>query len=473
MIPTLIRTNADWQAGAVNSEELVGDCINNIHSRSNLGAFLEVYESEALEISRRVDAKDRAAAGRLAGTVVGLKDVLCYQNHPLGASSEILQGFTSQFTGTAVGRLLDEDVVVIGRQNCDEFAMGSSNENSAWGAVRNAVDPTRVPGGSSGGSAVAVQAGLCQASIGSDTGGSVRQPAAFCGVVGLKPTYGRVSRHGLAAYASSFDCISFLTQTVADAALLLEITAGADGCDSTASRRPTEPYTRCLDKPVTGKVAVLDEGLNNEAVAPDIRWALRERVKWIRSEGFEVETVGFPLLEHTLPTYYILTTAEASANLARYDGIRFGHRAEGVQDLAALYRQTRREGFGAEVKRRIMLGTFVLSAGYYDAYYTRAQRVRRLVSRAVRQLFETYDYLLLPTTPTTAFSIGECTQDPIAMYLADLFTVPASLAGVPAISVPSGWDRRGLPIGLQLVAGPYREAQLLAFAQYLEHNRLQ
>lgn len=471
MVTTLTEAHQAWRSQQSTASQVTQNCIKKIHSRTNLCAFLGVYESEALAEAARIDRIAPREAGRLAGSVIGLKDVLCYQDHPLSAASRVLEGFMAQFTGTAVRRLLDQDAIVIGRQNCDEFAMGSSNENSAYGAARNAADPTRVPGGSSGGSAVAVQAGMCLASLGSDTGGSVRQPAAFCGIVGLKPTYGRVSRYGLTAYASSFDCIGYLTRTVADAALLLELTAGADEHDSTVSHEPTEPYTERLAAPSAGRIAVVREGLMSEAVDPDVRSALKQRIAWLRTQGYEVDVIDLPLLDYMLPAYYILTTAEAGANLARYDGVKYGYRAETATDLTELYRKSRSEGFGREVKRRIMLGTFVLSAGYQEAYYTQAQRVRRLIARSMHHLLRTYDYLMLPTTPTTAFRMGERTEDPITMYLADLFTVPASLAGLPAISVPEGIDRENLPIGLQVVTGPFQEAKLLAFAQYLEHNR--
>lgn len=381
-------------------------------------------------------------------------------------------------------RLLDEDVIIIGRQNCDEFAMGSSNENSAFGAVRNAADPSRVPGGSSGGSAVAVQAGLCLASIGSDTGGSVRQPAAFCGVVGLKPTYGRVSRWGLIAYASSFDCIGPIANTVGDAALLLEIMAGPDDFDSTVSSKPVTTYSQetLPDRPL--RIAYLRDGVESPGVDESIRDATRLKLDELRAAGHTVEPVDLSLLKYLLPTYYILTTAEASSNLSRFDGVRYGYRTGSNEsqsgtsslDLLTLYKKSRTEGFGAEVRRRILLGTFALSASYYDAYYTKAQQVRRLIRQETERVFEQYDFLLSPTTPTPAFRLGEKSgDDPLQMYLADIFTVQANVVGYPAISIPNGTDanrsdgdaasRPGLPIGLQLMAPPFAEGTLVALAK--------
>jgi aspartyl-tRNA(Asn)/glutamyl-tRNA(Gln) amidotransferase subunit A len=362
-----------------------------------------------------------------------------------------------------VQRLLNEDAIVIGRQNCDEFAMGSSNENSAFGPTRNAADPSRVPGGSSGASAVAVQAGMCLASLGSDTGGSVRQPAAFCGVVGLKPTYGRVSRWGLIAYGSSFDCIGPIANCVEDVALLLEIMAGADDFDSTVSTQAVAHYSQLLNTPQSHslKIGYLREGVENEAVQLEIRNQTRALLDQLAAQGHQVEAVDFELLPYLLPTYYILTTAEASSNLSRYDGVRYGYRSKNSTDLVSLYKKTRSEGFGNEVKRRILLGTFVLSASYYDAYYTKAQRVRRLIKQQTDRLFEQYDFLVMPTTPTTAFAIGEKSTDPLQMYLADIFTVQANVVGYPALSIPNGVDNQGLPIGFQIMGRPFEEENLL------------
>ncbi|MCS7020055.1 MAG: Asp-tRNA(Asn)/Glu-tRNA(Gln) amidotransferase subunit GatA [Cytophagales bacterium] len=434
-----------------------------------LNAFLQTYDEEALTRAQQIDQKiDAGNAGRLAGMVVGLKDVICYQNHPLQAASKILTGFHSQFSATVVARLLAEDAIILGRQNCDEFAMGSSSENSAFGPVRNAADPSRVPGGSSGGSAVAVQAYMCTASLGTDTGGSVRQPASFCGLVGVKPTYGRLSRHGLLAYASSFDCIGTLTHTVEDAALLLEIMAGADQFDSTASTHPVSSYSIEVHKaPTPGKIAYIRETIESEGISPEVKTNILRVIEILRREGFKVEPVDFPLLPYVLPTYYILTTAEASTNLARYDGVRYGYRSPRATDLESMYKLTRSEAFGKEVQRRILLGTFVLSASYYDAYFTKAQRVRRLIMEQTQAILAQYDFILSPTSPTTAFKIGELSDNPLQMYLADIFSVQANVVGIPAVSIPCGTDATGLPIGVQIMAGLFEEAKMLAFARFL------
>ena len=463
---------ADLKTGTITCLQLVDQYLTRIDENQYLNVFTEVYADEARQQAEAVDQKLAAGtAGRLAGMIIGIKDVLSYAGHSVRAGSRILENFTAQFTATAVQRLLDEDVIIIGRQNCDEFAMGSSNENSAFGPVRNAADPSRVPGGSSGGSAVAVQAGLCLASIGSDTGGSVRQPAAFCGVVGLKPTYGRISRWGLIAYASSFDCIGCIANTAEDAALLLEIMAGPDEFDSTVSSQPIASYTSATlpDRPL--HIAYLREGVESEGVDKSVRDATRLKLNELQAAGHTVEPVDLSLIKYLLPTYYILTTAEASSNLSRFDGVRYGYRSQGdgtsVMDLLSLYKKSRTEGFGAEVRRRILLGTFALSASYYDAYYTKAQQVRRLIREETERVFEKYDFLLSPTTPTPAFQLGEKTDDPLQMYLADIFTVQANVVGYPAISVPNGTDANGLPIGLQLMAPPFAEGALVAFAKKL------
>ncbi|QHV98845.1 Asp-tRNA(Asn)/Glu-tRNA(Gln) amidotransferase subunit GatA [Spirosoma endbachense] len=464
---------SDLQSGAVTCRQLVEQYLVRIEENRHLNAFTEVYADESLAQADKIDQKLASdTAGRLAGMVIGIKDVLSYTGHNVRAGSRILDNFTAQFTATAVQRLLDEDVIIIGRQNCDEFAMGSSNENSAFGPVRNAADTDRVPGGSSGGSAVAVQAGLCLASIGSDTGGSVRQPAAFCGVVGLKPTYGRVSRWGLIAYASSFDCIGPIANTVEDAALLLEIMAGPDDFDSTVSSQPVQAYSQAQlpNRPL--RIAYLRDGVESTGIDASIRDATQRKLDALREAGHTVEPVDLSLLKYLLPTYYILTTAEASSNLSRFDGVRYGYRSKSdnsasdtsTMDLLSLYKKSRTEGFGAEVRRRILLGTFALSASYYDAYYTKAQQVRRLIRQETERVFEQYDFLLSPTTPTPAFKLGEKTGDPLQMYLADIFTVQANVVGYPAISIPNGTDA-GLPIGIQLMAPPFAEGAMVALAR--------
>ena len=453
-------------ASGVSVFDLVETSISRIHAHAELNAFLEVFEDSAREQARLVDEKIAAGTqGRLAGMIIGLKDNLCYKGHKVSASSKILQGFESLFTGTAVQRLLDEDAVIIGRLNCDEFAMGSSNENSAFGPVRNPLNTAKVPGGSSGGSAAAVAAGLCTAALGSDTGGSIRQPASFTGTVGLKPSYGRISRHGLIAYASSFDQIGPITTTVEDAALLLEIMSGKDEFDSTVSSRPVDAYSQ---PSATGKkrIAVIKETLEMDGMDVEIEAKVRELIDTLKAEGHEVEEVSFPYLEYMVPTYYVLTTAEASSNLSRFDGVHFGHRSAVAQGVEATYKQSRTEGFGPEVKRRIMTGTFVLSHGYYDAYYTKGQKVRRVLRDKTNEIFQSYDLVLMPTTPATAFDLN-AVKDPIQMYLQDIFTVHANLTGNPAISIPFGTHSDGMPYGLQLMATHFAEKELLDFSSYL------
>ncbi len=460
----------DLQHGTLSCLDLVRHHLKNVQAKSHLNAFLSVYEDEALARASAVDNKIKEGkAGKLAGLVVGLKDVLAYKDHPLQASSKVLDGFISQFNGTAVQRLIDEDAIIIGRQNCDEFAMGSSNENSAFGPVLNDADNSRVPGGSSGGSAVAVQAGMCRISLGSDTGGSVRQPAAFCGLIGLKPTYSRISRYGLIAYGSSFDCIGIFGKCVEDVALVLEVIAGPDDKDSTVSQKPVPEYSKELKKSngKVYKVAYVSEIEHSDGLQPEIRESILKKIGEIKTAGHSVEQIEFPLNEYVLPTYYILATAEASSNLSRYDGVRYGYRSKDVTDLHSLYKKSRSEGFGKEVQRRILLGTFVLSASYYDAYYTKAQKVRRIIRDKTKEILKQYDFIVMPITPTTAFKLGEHTDNPLEMYLADLFSVQANVAGVPAIAIPCGEDKQGLPIGLQVIAGDFEESKLLHFSDSL------
>jgi aspartyl-tRNA(Asn)/glutamyl-tRNA(Gln) amidotransferase subunit A len=421
--------------------------------------------------SKKIDQKIAAGtAGRLAGLVVGLKDMLCYQDHHLQAGSKILEGFESQFNGTAVERLLKEDAIIIGRQNCDEFGMGSSNENSAFGAVANGIDQNRVSGGSSGGSAVAVQMDMCHVSLGTDTGGSVRQPAAYTGVIGLKPTYSRISRYGLIAYASSFDSIGILTKNIADNALILEIIAGADEFDSTVSRRPVPAFSN-IEALKRCKIGYIKESIETKGVQLEVKKNTIEQLAQLREAGHQVEPVEFPLLEYVLPTYYLLTTAEASSNLSRYDGVKYGYRAADESSLDSFYKNTRSEGFGKEVQKRIMLGTFVLSASYYDAYYTKAQKVRKLIKDKTKEIFDQFDFLVMPTTPTSAFEIGKFTDNPLEMYWSDLFTTPASVSGNPAISIPNGLDESGLPVGFQIIADDFNEQGLYALSEEILKGR--
>lgn len=469
LYPSYQQTRNALEAGEVTCQQLVRHYLQQIDRQRHLNAFLEVYAEEALQRAAELDQQfKQGTAGKLAGMVLGVKDVICHAAHAAGAASKILQGYVSPFSATAVDRLLHEGAIIIGRQNCDEFGMGSSNENSAYGLVKNPHDNSRVPGGSSGGSAVAVAAGMCLASLGTDTGGSVRQPAAFCGVVGVKPTWSRVSRHGLVAYASSFDTIGTLTLNVEDAALLLQIMAGEDAYDATVSRQPVPAYAEMLQAEGPGKVAFLRESLESEGVQPAIREKMNEVKETLQRLGHQVTLVDLPMLEFILPTYYILTTAEASTNLSRYDGVRYGKRSQQTGSLEELYKQTRSQGFGAEVIRRILLGTFVLSASYHDAYFTRAQKVRRLIKEKTCSLLQEYDFIMCPTTPTTAFKAGAFAEDdPVGLYLADLFTVQASVAGIPALSIPAGTDVNSLPVGVQVMAPAFQEAALFAFARQL------
>lgn len=465
---SLLDIQSDLAAGKTSCVDLVKYYLGNIEQKKNLNVFLDVYDKEALKKAAEVDQKIKAGtAGKLAGMVIGLKDVLCHKDHGLQSASKILNKFVSQFSGTAINRILDEDVIVIGRQNCDEFAMGSSNENSAFGPVLNDIDNTRVPGGSSGGSAVAVQADLCLASLGSDTGGSVRQPASFCGVIGLKPTYSRISRYGLVAYASSFDTIGTLTHSIEDAALLLEIMAGEDDFDSTVSRKEVPAYTSLLNFDKKAKIAFMTEAMEGEVLQTEVKDQTQKALDKLKEAGHVVDGFHFNLMKHFLPTYYILTTAEASTNLSRFDGVRYGHRSASTTDLVSMYKKSRSEGFGKEVKKRIMLGTFVLSHGYYDAYYTKAMKMRRLIKEETDKLLQDHDFIVIPTAPTTAYKIGETSKDSLQMYMGDIFTVQANICGVPAISIPNGKDKNGLPIGLQIISKSFSEAELLAFSKYL------
>lgn len=427
-----------------------------------------------MEAAGKVDAKIKSgAAGKLAGLVLAVKDIIAIKDKRLTCGSRILENFVSPYDATVIDRLRREDAVIIGKTNMDEFAMGSSTEYSAYGAVLNPSDPSRVPGGSSGGSAAAVAAGLCHVALGTDTGGSIRQPASFCGVVGLKPTYGRVSRYGLVAFASSFDVIGPLANSVYDVALVLEVLAGHDEKDSTSAEKAVPSYTQLLDRDIKRlRVGIARETLSS-GVADDVKAAVLKQVDYLRTAGVEVQEVSLPHLDYTIPAYYILATAEASSNLERYDGARYGHRSKDVDELEQMYVRTRTEGFGPEVKRRIILGTFVLSAGYYDAYYRKAQRVRRLIKQDFDNALRTVDAIAVPTAPTTAFKVGEKTSDPVQMYLSDIFTVSANLAGIPGISVPVGKDSKSLPIGIQLLGRQFEEETILTLASFIERSVVQ
>ncbi len=463
------QTQQHLKAGATTAETLVHAYLQRIEANRHLNAFLEVFQEDAIAQAKRIDKKiqNNEPLGKLFGVVVAIKDNICYRQHKLSAGSKILEGFVSLYNATVVERLLAEDAILIGRTNCDEFAMGSSNENSAYGRVLNAQDNTRVPGGSSGGSAVAVQAGLCQVSLGSDTGGSIRQPASFCGIVGLKPTYGRVSRYGLIAYASSFDQIGPFARSVEDAALVLEVISGKDNYDATTSSTLVPAYSQQLAFDKKARVAVFPSTLSSEGLHEEVRTASEALMAALKAEGNAVEEVPFELLDHLIAAYYVLTTAEASSNLARFDGVHYGYRSPNAIELESVYKKSRTEGFGKEVKNRIMLGTFVLSSGYYDAYYSRAQKVRRILTEKLRLLFKDYDFILMPTSPTVAFKFGEKTENPVEMYLADIYTVLANLTGIPAISLPLATNKEGLPIGIQLLADRFEESKLLAFSDKL------
>ena len=453
------------QSGQTTVVEAVRFFVEAASSGASLNAWLTIYKDEALAIAKKLD--EHIAAGQpllpLHGVIVGLKDVIAYKQHPLSAASKMLENFHSIFDATVVEKLHQAGAIILGRQNCDEFAMGSSNENSAYGPVKNGIDPNRVPGGSSGGSAVAVQMNHCMISLGSDTGGSVRQPADFCGVVGLKPSYGRISRYGLIAYASSFDQIGIFAKSVGDAALVLQIIAGPDNFDSTVSEQPVPAYSSVINDPSSKKrIAYFKDALEHPSLDPEIKAAIYTSIDNLQKAGYTVEGISFDMLDLVVPTYYVLTTAEASSNLSRYDGVKFGHHSSADnKDLTALYKNARSEGFGKEVKRRIMLGTFVLSAGYFDAYFTKAQQIRKLLVDGASQIFKNYDAVILPTVPTTAFLIGDHAKDSVAMFLADIYTVYANLVGIPAISIPLYKHSNGLPFGLQVMCAPFEEETLL------------
>lgn len=465
----LILTQKALSENKISFTQLVQHYLDQIEANKHLNVFLDVYSDESLMRAGQLQEKldQGKPMGKLFGLIVGIKDVLVYKDHTVRAGSKILAGFESQFTATAVKRLIDEDAIIIGMQNCDEFAMGSTNENSAYGPTLNAADITKVPGGSSGASAVSVQAGLCMAALGTDTGGSVRQPAAFCGVVGLKPTYSRISRHGLIAYASSFDCIGIFSNNISDNACILSVIAGEDDYDSTVSKKKVPSYQKSLKHDAKVKVAFIKETIENEAIQPEIKEAIDNKIAFLKEQGHVVEEVSLPHLCYVLPTYYILTTAEASANLARFDGVKYGYRVPEAHNLENMYKITRSQGFGEEVKRRIMMGTFVLSASYFDAYYTKAQQVRRIIRDETREVLNKYDFILLPTTPTTALPLNSHSENPAEMYLADIFTVQANVTGIPAISIPVGLDNKQMPIGVQIMTDVFKEQELYAFSNYL------
>ena len=466
----LVEIQNALKLGELSSAQLVEHYLSNIDKNTSINAFLEVFREEAIDSAKALDLKRKKGKnGKLDGMVIAIKDNIAYKGHRFSASSKLLDGFESIYSSTVVERLIKEDAIIIGRTNCDEFAMGSSNENSAFGPVLNPLNSKRVSGGSSGGSAAAVKADMCLAALGTDTGGSIRQPASFCGVYGMKPTYGRVSRHGIIAFASSFDQVGPFAKSVEDCAAIVNCIAGPDEFDSTCRQLEVPDY------PVSNtdsklRIAVLKGLANYEGVEESVKTNYVSYLKALEVAGHEIVEKDFMYLDYVVPTYYILTTAEASSNLSRYSGILYGKRAENSGNLEDTYKKSRAEGFGEEVKRRIMLGTFVLSEGYYDAYYGKAQKVRRLLKEKATDLLSDCDLLLTPTAPSTAFGLGEI-KDPIQMYLADIFTVFANLAGCPSISMPIFTDDAGMPFGMQIMCKNFEEGDLFNFAKTLSEAR--
>jgi aspartyl-tRNA(Asn)/glutamyl-tRNA(Gln) amidotransferase subunit A len=468
---TLAAARQAVVSGTTSAVSLAGEYYDRIAKVDpEIHSYLALTRDRAMAQAERVDAAVKAGEplGPLAGVPVAVKDVLTMAGAPATAGSLILKGYVPPYDATVVARLEAAGAVLLGKLNCDEFAMGSSNENSAYGPVKNPRALDRVPGGSSGGSAAAVAAGLCAASLGTDTGGSIRQPAAFCGVVGVLPTYGRVSRYGLIAFASSLDRVGPFTHTVADAATMLEVLAGPDSMDSTASTQPVGSYSADLAKPVAGLRIGVPEEYFGEGLDPEIRAAIEKSLDDLRAAGCTIHKVSLPHTRYAVPTYYVIATAEASSNLSRFDGVRFGHRSADSNTLAAMFRNSRDEGFGAEVKRRILLGTYVLSHGYYDAYYKKAQQVRALLTRDFLNAFTQVDALVCPVTPTPAFKLGEKTDDPLKMYLEDIYSVAASLAGICGMSVPCGETTAGLPIGVQVLGPHFGESTMLRIGAAIE-----
>ncbi len=453
--------------GEITAQELTRSCLERIDAvEEEIQAFNSIDREAALERAREVDSGEYSSP--LAGIPIAIKDNLCREGYETTCSSKILEGYVPPYTATAVEKLEEAGAIIIGNTNMDEFAMGSSTENSAYGVTRNPHDTQRVPGGSSGGSAAAVAAGEVPGALGSDTGGSVRQPAALCGVVGAKPTYGRVSRYGLIAFASSLDQISPFARTVEGAAMISEVISGHDSADSTSLEQPVKNYSKNLQyKPQEWTIGVPREYFG-EGIDADVSEKIKKQIEKFEQAGATVKDVSLPHTEYAISVYYIIATAEASSNLARYDGVRYGHRASDFENMIDMFSQTREEGFGAEVKRRIMLGTFVLSSGYYEAYYGKAQKVRTLIKQDFEEAFAECDFLVTPTSPTTAFEIGSRVDDPVQMYMSDICTVSANLAGIPALSVPVGVGSDGLPVGMQLIGPQLSEEVLFGAASQLE-----
>ena len=459
------------ESGNTSVKAVVESYLARIKNHHSMNAFIEVFEESALKQAERLDQKfaEGKPLGKLFGLPMGIKDNIAIKNKKLTCASKILSEFNSIYDATVVERLEAEDVVILGKLNMDEFAMGSSNENSFFGPVKNPVDQTKVPGGSSGGSAAAVSGDCAMVALGSDTGGSVRQPASFCNVIGLKPTYGRVSRYGLVAFASSFDQIGVLAKNSEDAARVLEVIAGEDPKDSTSGNANVQNYANAISEfTMNGLKIGVPKEFFTDALDEGIKSIINEKLEVLKTQGAELVEISLPYSKYALATYYILANAEASSNLSRYDGARYGYRSQAHPDLEEMYVNSRSEGFGDEVKRRIMLGTYVLSAGYYDAYYKKAQQVRRLIRDDYLSAFESIDVIAGPTSPIPPFTLGEKLDDPLAMYLADIYTVTANLSGVPAISVPAGFTSQNMPVGVQIIGRPYDEATILGVSQKLQ-----
>lgn len=465
--------HADLLHGQTTCVEAVQYYLQQIANGKHLNAFLEVFTEEALQRAEELDRKrqQNRTIQPMHGVIIGIKDVICYKNHRVSASSKILEGFISLYSATVVDKLLAAGAIIIGRHNCDEFAMGSSNENSAFGNVLNAIDNRRVPGGSSGGSAVAVQAGMNMISLGSDTGGSVRQPADYCGVIGFKPSYGCISRYGLIAYASSFDQIGIFGNSIADVTTTLETISGEDEFDSTVSNSSLLNYTNDTSISFKKRIGFFTQFLNHSSLDPEIAASFFSFTKSLTAKGYDVQAIDFELLDFIVPVYYILTTAEASSNLSRYDGIKFGLRSSKEDStLLGIYNKSRSEGFGKEVQRRILLGTYVLSEGYYDAYFTKAQKVRRLLTDKVKEIFDRFDAIILPTVPSPAFCFGE-KADLIEIFLTDIYTVFANLTGIPAVSLPLFKHSNNMPFGLQVMSAQANDLYLLNLSEELIRMR--
>lgn len=474
-----IELNRKMQGREVGFLEAVDAYISRIEKidpriNTYISTTFETAREKAKALQARLNKNERLSV--LAGVPFALKDNICVENVELTCASGMLKGFVPPYTATAAARLLENDAVLLGKLNMDEFAMGGSNETSYFGTVKNPWDPQRVPGGSSGGSAASTAARIAAFTLGSDTGGSVRQPASFCGVTGLKPTYGRISRYGLVAFASSLDQIGPVTRGIQDCAAVLSVIAGQDPMDSTSSYESTADYHACLKGNIKGMRFAYPKEYFEGAVDIDVKETVLRAFRVLEKSGASVEEIALPLTEYAIPAYYLISSAEASSNLSRYDGIKYGHRAEGAADLAEIYVKSRTEGFGTEVKRRILLGTYALSSGYYDAYYIKASKVRDMIRRSFTELFTKYDAVIGPVAPTAAYKIGEKTADPLEMYLGDIYTVSANIAGIPAISIPAGFDRKGLPIGLQIMCDFFSEQKLLdiayAYQNETEHHMI-